>query len=168
MTNTLEERDWDLLLRRIWDRKCTPFLGAGACYGTLPLGADIARAWAQKHGYPLQDSGDLARVAQFLAVKYDVMYPKEEILKEFFAGVKPPTFTDPDEPHGVLADLPLPVYMTTNYDDFMTGALESRFKDSSASSVDGTRAQNGAIGFRRRSEVHADPGESSRVSSARA
>ena len=129
MTNTLQERDWDLLLRRIWDRKCTPFLGAGACYGTLPLGFDIARAWAQKHDYPLQDSGDLARVAQFLAVKYDVMYPKEEILKEFFAGVKPPKFTEPDEPHGVLADLPLSVYMTTNYDDFITEALESRFKD---------------------------------------
>jgi hypothetical protein len=37
-----------------------------------------------------------------------------------------PDFQEPDEPHAVLADLPLPVYITTNYDDFMARALASR------------------------------------------
>jgi len=67
MPNTLEERDWELLLRRIKDGKCTPFLGAGACFGALPLGGEIAQKWAQEHEYPLEDCHDLARVAQYLA-----------------------------------------------------------------------------------------------------
>ncbi|MDH4137948.1 MAG: SIR2 family protein [Anaerolineae bacterium] len=129
MPDTLAERDWNLLLRRIKAGKCTPFLGAGACFGALPLGGQIAQKWAQEHDYPLEDCRDLARVAQFLAVQYDPMFPKEEILEQCFKKAAPPEFTKPDEPHGVLADLPLPVYMTTNYDDFMVQALESRHKD---------------------------------------
>ena len=129
MPNTLEERDWNLLLRRIKAGRCTPFLGAGACFGAIPLGSRIAEKWAQKHDYPLEDCRDLARVAQFLAVQYDPMFPKEEILERFFRNVDPPDFTQPDEPHCVLADLPLPIYMTTNYDDFMVRALRSRHKD---------------------------------------
>ena len=130
MPNTLKETDWDTLLLRIKRKKCTPFLGAGACFGTLPLGSDMARDWAQEHGYPLKDCDDLARVAQFLAVKHgDWMFPKEKILDQFFTGVAPPDFTDPNEPHRILADLPIPVYMTTNYDDFMVQALKNRNKD---------------------------------------
>ena len=41
MPNTLSEEDWEILLRRIDKGKCTPFLGAGACYGVLPLDAYI-------------------------------------------------------------------------------------------------------------------------------
>jgi hypothetical protein len=129
MPDTLKERDWEILLGRIRDGKCTPFLGAGACYPALRLGSEIAREWAQQYEYPFRDTSDLARVAQFLAVRYDPMYPKEEILSQFFQDVEPPNFSEPDEPHGLLADLPLPVYMTTNYDDFMVQALRSRSKD---------------------------------------
>ena len=127
MTNTLDENDWDLLLRRIKDGKCTPFLGAGAAYGVLPLGSEIAQEWARDKGYPLDDAWDLARVAQFLAVTEDPMSPKEKI-RERFRQIAPPDFSAPDEPHGLLADLPLPVYMTTNYDDFMVQALKHRNK----------------------------------------
>jgi hypothetical protein len=128
MPNTLSENDWYLLLKRIKVGKCTPFLGAGACYGALPLGSDVGREWAQEYDYPLEDLDDLARVAQFLAVEYDPMFPKEELLNRFRAGATP-DFTDPNEPHRVLADLPLPVYLTTNYDDFMMQALKSRNRD---------------------------------------
>src|SRR5262249_34043625 len=54
--------------------------------------------------------------------------PKELLLKRF-EGARPPEFHAEDEPHGVLADLPLPLYMTTNYDDFMVRALASRRRD---------------------------------------
>ncbi|MCP4263555.1 MAG: SIR2 family protein [Planctomycetes bacterium] len=128
MLNTLKERDWELLLERIKDGKCTPFIGAGACFGTLPLGSDIARKWSQKYNYPLEDSGDLARVSQYLAVLYDPMFPKGKILQQF-KSITSPDFTMPDEPHSIMADLPLPVYITTNYDDFMVKALRSRNKD---------------------------------------
>lgn len=128
MSNLMSETDWELLLRRIKDGKCTPFLGAGACHGVLPLASDIAREWAQKHKSPMSDRDDLVRVAQFLAVNKDQMFPKEELLRKF-QSVKPPDFSDPYEPHGFLADLPLPVYMTTNYDDFMFKALQNRKRD---------------------------------------
>jgi Integrase core domain/SIR2-like domain len=128
MPSTLKEKDWDLLLRRIKQGQCTPFLGAGACYGAIPLGRDLAQKWAGAKGYPMQDSHDLSRVAQYRAVTEDHIAPKEEI-KELFAQLSPPNFEDPDEPHGVLADLPFTMYMTTNYDDFMMRALKSRKRD---------------------------------------
>jgi hypothetical protein len=128
MAGVLSEKDWDILLRRIDAGKCTPFLGAGACHGVLPLGADIAREWARDYDYPLDDPHDLARVSQYVAVdRDDPMFPKDELAARIRA-IPPPNFAEPDEPHGVLADLPLPVYVTTNYDDFMLAALNARGK----------------------------------------
>jgi SIR2-like protein len=128
MPNTLEDRVWDVLIKRIRDGRCTPFLGAGASFPALPLGSVIAREWAQEHHYPLDNPSNLVEVAQFLAVKYDPLFPKEKILRRF-EGVAAPNFNDSDEPHGVLADFPLPIYLTTNYDDFMVQALRSRYRD---------------------------------------
>jgi hypothetical protein len=128
MSDKLDEKTWDMLLGRINEGRCTPFLGAGACHGALPLGSDIARQWATEYHYPFSNPENLIEVAQFLAVQYDPLFPKERILKHF-ATVKPPDFAFPDEPHGVLADLPLPIYLTTNYDSFMQQALERRKRD---------------------------------------
>ena len=116
---------------RIREGKCTPFLGAGACDGSLPLAAAIASEWAEEYSYPLAEGrDDLARVAQFLAVTHDPMFPKELLLRRFQGeDCQPPDFTQPDEPHAVLAGLPLPVYLTTNYDQFMVEALRSRNKE---------------------------------------
>lgn len=126
MSNTLlEERDWDSLIGTIRDGNCTPFLGAGACAGTIPLGPEIAQRWAQEHNYPLKDSWDLARVAQCLSIRRYPASPKDEMVR-LLQTINPPDFNAPDEPHGVLADLPLPIYITTNYDDFMVRALRSR------------------------------------------
>jgi hypothetical protein len=60
-----------------------------------------------------------------MAVTDDPMTPKEEIKKRL-GGVTPPDFEARDDPHGVLAGLPLPVYVTTNYDDFMVQALKAQ------------------------------------------
>ncbi len=128
MAGMLSERDWEVLLHRISGQSCVPFLGAGACYGTLPLGSEIARDWAKAYGYPLTDADDLVRVSQYIAVEYDTTYPKNLILKRF-EKIPPPDFREPDEPHAVLADLPLSVYVTTNYDDFMVRALQNRHRD---------------------------------------
>ena len=122
------ESDWDLLLSRVAAGKCMPFLGAGASFGALPLGGAIARDWAKQFGYPFEDTGDLARVAQYLALVKDPAFPKELIL-DLIEKAKPPAFQEPDEPHGVLAELPLPIYMTTNYDGFMTLALRRACAD---------------------------------------
>lgn len=116
-----------MLLQRIRAGRCTPFLGAGAAFPTLPLGKEIAHAWAEEHRYPLGDSEDLAKVAQFLAVEIDPLFPKEllgELFKQRVPSSPPPILGESDEPHRVLASLPLPAYITTNYDDFMFRALE--------------------------------------------
>lgn len=123
MPTKLEESDWELLLRRIRAGKCTPFLGAGAGYGVLPLGSQIAQEWAAKFGYPLEDNENLARVSTYLAVKHDAMYPKDLLLENWFRNPKLPDYTSRHEPHATLASLPLSMYMTTNYDAFMTKAL---------------------------------------------
>lgn len=123
----LNDDQWEVLVERIDAGKCTPFLGAGAAADSLPLGAAIARAWAEEYDYPLADTDDLASVAQFLAVKLDAMTPKERISR-FFTGAKVPDFTQRDEPHSALARLPFPVYLTTNYDDFLVQALRAAGK----------------------------------------
>lgn len=125
---SMSDDDWNLLLGRIKAGRCTPFLGAGACAGVFPLGSVVAAQWAQEYSYPLDDSCDLARVAQFVAVTKDAMAPKDKIQKQFQA-LPLPDFVSPDEPHRVLAELPFAIYMTTNYDNSMISALQSRHKD---------------------------------------
>ncbi|HYW43092.1 MAG TPA: SIR2 family protein [Bryobacteraceae bacterium] len=124
----ITKADWDDLLANIRAGACTPFIGAGASIPPLPLGSQLAQEWAEAYEYPLADGRDLARVAQYLSVQKSPMFPKTLIVSRF-QGLGPPDFQNPVEPHGLLADLPLPVYITTNYDDFMMRALKNRGKD---------------------------------------
>lgn len=124
----MEERGWDILVSRLADGKVTPFLGAGAGYGTLPTGTQLANDWAARFDYPLGQTGDLTAVAQFLAVTRGPRWPKDLIVEDF-AGTGTPDFTSPDEPHAFLACLDLPIYITTNYDGFMVEALRAAGKD---------------------------------------
>ena len=128
MAGNLDEEEWDVLLQRIAEQKCTPFLGAGAGHPPLPLGWEIADKWAHEFNYPMQDPRNLPRVAQFLAVEHDAMFPKERVLKQFIRPAQVPDFGEPNEPHRILAELPFPLYMTTNYDDFMVRALREQNK----------------------------------------
>ena len=68
MPNKLDNEDWDLLLGRIKDSKCTPFIGAEVFAGKIHVNSQIASEWAKKYGYPMEDSDDLARVAQLVAI----------------------------------------------------------------------------------------------------
>jgi SIR2-like domain len=121
----VKDKQWEILIDRIRAGECTPFLGAGAAHGVLPLGGDVAEDLATQHEYPLSDKRDLARVAQFIGVSADPMRPKE-LIRDRFEDIAAPDFRDPHEPHALMADLPLPLYMTTNYDDFMLRALRDR------------------------------------------
>ena len=129
MPGSLTESEWTILIERIKGKKCTPFLGAGASYGFLPLGAEIARDWAREYDFPLEDSANLIAVAQYVALITDPMFPKDKIVKMIEANDKSPNFDDGSEPHGTLAGLPLPIFVTTNYDNFMVKALRRRDKD---------------------------------------
>jgi hypothetical protein len=125
---TLDERDWDNLLRRIKDGNCTPFIGPGICEGILPSDNEIAHAWADEHRYPLVDPHNLPRVAQFLAITRDPAFPAEDIARRWRSIEVRPNFREATEPHSFLAGLPLSLYITTNYDDFMFQALKYRLR----------------------------------------
>ncbi len=137
MASALEENDWNTLLQRIKVGKCTPFLGAGVNSGILTVGSEIAQKLAETHGCPFEDTADLARVTQVLAVENDPMFPKEEVLRLLSEQLEKwkqsvdvnDFFGSEDQPLGVLAGLPLPIYMTTNYDDLIVKALETHRKD---------------------------------------
>jgi len=62
------------------------------------------------------------QVAQYAATMVDGTAPKEYV-RELFDKVCDPDFTDPAQPHALLARLPIPVYLTTNYDGYMEKAL---------------------------------------------
>jgi hypothetical protein len=124
----LEGRDWDILLRHISKGKCTPFIGPEACAGLYPTKSDRAQKWCDDEDYPLEDRSELARVAQFLAIRDYPAKPIERLVEEF-EKLQSPNFNDPYEVHSVLADLPLKAYVTTNYDDFMMKALGEKRRD---------------------------------------
>ena len=120
----MDDAGWDDLLWAIEEGRCTPFLGAGACAPPLPTGRQLACEWAAEHGFPLSSGADdLARVAEFVALQAppNPMRPKFSIQRRLRA-ITTPTFGG-NEPHSVLARLPIPVYLTTNYTDFMAEAL---------------------------------------------
>jgi hypothetical protein len=118
---------WKLLLSAISKKRCTPFLGAGASAHVLPAAKKLAQNWADEFKYPFPDSTNLARVAQYVGIIHGAQMPAYRIEEEF--ANKSPDFTNPDEPHQVLAELDLPIYITTNYDSFMVDALKARGKD---------------------------------------
>lgn len=137
MSNNVTEEDWGKLIERVEEGACTPFLGAGVNYPLLPLGPRIAQDWAAEHAYPLDDTYDLARVAQFIALKgSDKLAPKELIkqiiedkIRDLFSNTGRPSFVAPHHHLGILAALPIPVYITTNYDDLLFRALRANNKE---------------------------------------
>ena len=118
----LTDDEWEILTDRVKKKDVTPFLGAGASYGLIPLGGDIAQEWAEEFSYPFQDKSNLIRVAQFVAVKRDRMTPKYLLLDKI-RNSPVPDFNDPTQTHRAIADLRLPTYITTNYDSLMSEAL---------------------------------------------
>jgi hypothetical protein len=129
-------------LEKIRRQDCIPFIGPGACKPWIPEANVIANRWAQKYDYPLQIKpaeqtddwwtwlpDQLPRVAQFLAIKEgDKNVPKVLLCNEL-GMIKLPDFHLAEfrnTPPAVLADLNLPIYITTNYDHSIEEALKSR------------------------------------------
>ena len=124
----IEEKDWKTLLPRIKKGECTPFLGAAVNLGILPLGRDLAKELADEEGYPYDresDKYDLIKVTQYLAIKYrDAVKPKDLVLSKLDKSQRPLDYNNDSEPLNILAKLPLPVYITTNYDNLLFSAIE--------------------------------------------
>jgi hypothetical protein len=119
----VEEAEWERLIDQLHHGDCTPFLGAGASHGALPSGSGLSKQWATEFRYPFPDDDDLARVMQYAAVTaLDAVWIKQRLCRDLGAK-SAPDFTSPTEPHALLAEFPLSVFLTTNYDDFLVGAL---------------------------------------------
>jgi SIR2-like domain len=127
---SFEETRWEALIDSINAGQCTPFLGAGVSRPVLPTGGQLASALASEFRYPLVDVSNLPRVGQYLATTRDPLFPKRRVAKRIVKQEgQPPNFLDPRDPHGVLASLDLPIYLTTNWDSFMTMALRARRRE---------------------------------------
>ena len=114
---------WSELVKRIGNGSLTPFLGAGISRPPLPSAAELAIELAEQCKYPFVQKSDLMEVSQFMATTLDGNAPKSAVA-ELFDRVKDPDFDSEDQPHSILATLPLQVYLTTNYDDYMEKALK--------------------------------------------
>jgi hypothetical protein len=147
---------WPALLRSIRQGKCTPILGPGLTESLFGSRRQIAQRWAETYYFPMaaQDRENLPQVAQYLAVNQDPMFPRDE-LAEYLRGEIRQTYgqdlpeelrqasliglisavgaqrraRDPAEPHRVLAQLPLPIFITANFSDVLAEALAEAGKD---------------------------------------
>jgi hypothetical protein len=127
LVQAFDEAAWKRTVYLISKTQCTPFIGAGASAEHLPVAAKLATNLAREYGFPFSDRRDLARVTQFAAVREGSrLYVKQRLADDMFASERRPDFRVSDEPHALLADLPLPIYLTTNYDDFIYKALIHR------------------------------------------
>lgn len=129
----MRDEDWERLIYQLRAGHCTPFVGAGASASVLPSGAELSERLAAMCGYPGPNGTELLRVAQYAGVKYgDLHYVKNRVRDVLTEDTRTPDFGNPNEPHALLADFPLPVYLTTNYDDFIVQALATRTKSAMA------------------------------------
>lgn len=145
---------WSGLVKYIQTGKCTPIIGPRARVQWLPDPTDIARAWAAEYGYPFSDKTNPCSLAQYMAISQGEDFPRYELLeamqKMFAQRVPEPlragrrynglselvetlgwqtlTAGSPNDVHAVLASMNLPLYLTTNPDNFMTEALKAQGK----------------------------------------
>ena len=124
--------EWNELLRYIYEKKCTPLVGPEAHIRWIPSNRNVAIKWAEEYGYPFDDRYELPQVAQYMAItSNNDMYPKK-YLSKILRSIPPPDFSLPEYKntvYAILADLNLPIYITTNYDHLMEQALINKGKD---------------------------------------
>lgn len=139
----LNERIADEQLRQEFRNNQRP-LSSSACIAVLERGQkwavmDLAATYViertasadeqlkvNEARYPFRTRDDLVRAAQYISVQAkDWSYAKNEVAKEL-VSICAPTYDDPDEPYRILADLPFPVYITTNYNDFLYQVLDEK------------------------------------------
>jgi hypothetical protein len=147
---------WPSLLRHIRRGQCTPILGPGLAEPLVGSRREIARRWAETYHFPMAAHAceDLPQVAQYLAVNQDYRflwdelgeYLRQEILRRYSEDVPDAPRDAPlkdlitavgatrrehdsAEPHRILAQFPLPIYITTDPSNLLTEALISAGKE---------------------------------------
>jgi hypothetical protein len=143
---------WPGLLEYLDPRhpKATPILGSGLLEPYLGPTRDFARRWAEDNGFPLAPHAreDLPQVAQYLSVRFEAEVLRSKFNKELTKALERNPGREfvrasgdlpvadrlaeagahrrrshPADPHRVLAELPFPIYLTTNPDRLLVDAL---------------------------------------------
>ncbi len=143
---------WPAIIAAIQNEKCTPILGPGMYEPMIGSWRDLAVSLARRFNFPLaafyQDA--LPQVTQFVASNQSLDTLMLAInaairasLQKRFGAILPENLKKPNaslldllsecgrhfrqeqpyEQHKVLAGLPLPVYITTNYNNMLADAL---------------------------------------------
>lgn len=149
---------WPALMKRIQRGQCTPIIGPGLIEPLLGSLREIARRWAERYHYPLapHERESLPQVAQYLAINQDSSFPLDELeeylkqeIRSQYCDDLPPELKSEYSPlmdmvdaigkkrwdnnksdaHWVLAQLPLPIYITTNSDNLLITALKEAGRD---------------------------------------
>jgi SIR2-like domain/TIR domain len=146
----ISEIHWKSTLNDIYEWKCIPFIGPGIYKvrdkdGRPLIPLSIVDKLKERHSDPLEnlyqlakidaleDSYQLARLTQFLAIEDaegNEIDPKgllSEMIKEIDSS-KFSLSSESKSPYDVLAELDLPIYVTTNYDRFLEEALARKRK----------------------------------------
>jgi hypothetical protein len=126
---TVSAAHFELIVKRIQDRACVPFLGAAANvksdalrYKGLPLGTDVARALITKvHAFTGRDLLNLARISLEYEFEVDRQFLVDELLK-----ILPDQSCTPSPLLKTLARLPFKTVITTNYDRLLEKALADK------------------------------------------
>lgn len=149
---------WPALIRSIRRGQCTPILGSGLMEALLGSTREIAQRWAETYHYPMapHERESLPQVAQYLAINQDRGFPYDELgdylteeikkrySQELPAGLLDGKATldrlleaagsvrrqrDPHDPYKSLAQLPLPLFITSTPDNLLVSALKEAGKD---------------------------------------
>ena len=125
METELHEENWTHLLHNIYDGRCVAFVGSGINVNALSFGTFIAKT-AERYDMPSKYADNPFRVASFLDRGGHIYGGATDLVYRWTKELTTPNLIDPDVPHSILAELPLSIYITTNYDDFLEQALKSR------------------------------------------
>ncbi len=149
---------WPSLMRSIRRGQCTPILGPGLLEPVIGSLKDIAQRWAETYHYPMapHERESLPQVSQYLAINQDRGFPYDELgeylreeLKRRYKEDLPEKLLSnyasldelletigakrrehaPNDAYKALAQLPLPIFITTNPDNLLTAALKETGKD---------------------------------------
>jgi hypothetical protein len=127
--HALDEATWETLVDTVIAGECTPFLGAGISAPHVPTGKQLSVSLAREFDYPLDDKTNLARVAQYIAsLRGQPAYVKRRVSDIILAAQSEAAATlggGLPKNHILLARLQLPLYVTTNYDDYLERAILS-------------------------------------------
>jgi len=144
---------WPTIVSSIQGEQCTPILGPGLYEPLMGSWQQMALALSSQFSFPLSTflSDSMPDVTQYISVNQDLntlfmrlnalfrtslqqrfaadlpdalKAPNVKLLDLLTAGGAKARANNPSEAHKVLASIPLRIYITTNYDNFMADALK--------------------------------------------